>query len=132
MLTCVKRVEAQKAQRAVIDTIIQKDIKHSDKRPTTNILSTRRRCKYCRQEQKPRQCPTYGKRSDKCRKLNHFKEKCRGARGSAVNTIEKETVHKQEHCIKMVNINSVSFNSNHSTIIANLKISSYKSKIAVP
>ena len=32
----------------------------------------------------------------------------------------------------MVNINSVSFNSNHSAIIANLKTSSNKATIAVP
>ena len=60
------------------------------------------------------------------------KEVCRGAKGSLVNTIEKETTHKQEPCIKMVNINLVSFNSNHSVIIANLKTSSNKATIVVP
>ena len=49
-----------------------------------------------------------------------------------VNTIEKETVHRQEPCIEMVNIHSVSFNSNHSAIIANLKTSSNKATIVVP
>ena len=48
---------------------------------------------------------------------------CRGARGSIVYTIEKESVHKQEPGIEMVYINSVSFISSHSTIIANLKAS---------
>ena len=49
-----------------------------------------------------------------------------------VNATEKETVHKQEPGIEMVNINSFSFNSNHSAIIANLKLSSNKTTIAVP
>ena len=49
-----------------------------------------------------------------------------------VNTIEEETVHKQESCIKMVNINSVSFHSHHSTTKANLKTSSNKATTMVP
>ena len=102
------------------------------KRLTTNTLNTRRRCKYCGQEDKLRQCPTYCKRCDKCSKLNHFKQVCRGARASAVNTIEKETVYEQEPCIKTVNINSVSSNYNHFTIIANLKTSSNKTSIVIP
>ena len=62
VLTRAKRVEAQRAQMALFsslhkaknfDVIIQKDIKHREKRPTTNTLSTRR-CKYCRQEHKLR------------------------------------------------------------------------------
>ena len=92
----------------------------------------RRRCKYCRQEHKLRQCPVSCKRCDKCGKLNHFKDICRSARSSAVNTIEKEVVHKQDPGIKMVNINSVNFNSNHSTIIANLNMSSNKATFIVP
>ena len=50
-----------------------------------------------------------------------LQEVCRDARGSGVNTPAKDTVYEQEPCIEMVNINSVSFNSNHYTIIANLK-----------
>ena len=65
----------------------------------------------------------------KCSKLNHFKDVCRCARSSTVNTIEKEAVHKQEPGIKMVNINSVNFNANYSTIITNLKTSSNKAAI---
>ena len=51
---------------------------------------------------------------------------------SMVNTIEKEAVHEKEPEIEMVNINSINFNSNHSTIIANLKTSSNKATIMVP
>ena len=87
------------------DTIIQKGIKHRDKRPTTSTLSTGRRCKYCRQEHQLGWCPPYGKRCDKCGKHNHFKEVYSGPMSSVVNTIEKNTVHEQELGIKMVNIN---------------------------
>ena len=48
-----------------------------------------------------------------------------------LNIIEKETVHEQDPCIEMVNIYSVSFNSNHSTIIANLKTSSNRATIVM-
>ena len=140
VLTWPNRIETQRAQTVVISglyitnnvhTNVQKNVKHTDKRPTTNTFRTRGRCKYCRQEQKLRQCPEYGKRCDECSKLNHFRDICRCVRCNMVNTIEKETVHKQEHGTKMVNMNSVIFNSNHSTI-ANLKISSNKATIMVP
>ena len=84
------------------------------------------------EKHKLRQCPSFGKRCDICGKLNHFKDVCRSARNSVVNTIEKEAIPKQEPGIKMVNINSVNFNSNYSTIIANLKISSNMAMIMVP
>ena len=45
--------------------------------------------------------------------------------------MEKEAVHKQEPGIKMINIISVNFNSNHSAVIANLKTSSNKATIMV-
>ena len=36
------------------DAIIHRDVKHTDKRPTTNTFSMRRRCKCCGQEYKLR------------------------------------------------------------------------------
>ena len=141
MLTRAKGVEAQRAQTVVInilheaksfDAIIQKDVRHTDKKPTTNTFTTQGRCKYCGQPHKLRWCQAYGKRCDKCDKLNHFKDVSRSARSSAVNTIEKEAVNEKEPGIKMVNINSVNFNSNHSAIIANLKTSSNKVTLMMP
>ena len=76
--------------------------------------------------------PSIWQEVERCGKLNHFKEVCIGDGSSAVNTSEKEPVHKQEPCIKMVNICSVSFNSNHSVIITNLKTSSNKATIVMP
>ena len=34
----------------------------------------RRRCKYCGMNTKPRQCPAYGKKCERCYKMKHFKE----------------------------------------------------------
>ena len=49
-----------------------------------------------------------------------------------VNAVVKEDIHEQESGIETVNINSFRFNSNHSTIIAKLKISSKQATIMVP
>ena len=49
-----------------------------------------------------------------------------------IHTTEKEAVHEQEPGFETVNISSVNFNSNHSTIIAKLKTSSNKAAIMVP
>ena len=46
--------------------------------------------------------------------------------------MEKEAKQEKEPGIKMVNINSVRFNWNHSAILANLKTSSNKFTIMVP
>ena len=46
--------------------------------------------------------------------------------------MEKEAEHEQESSIKMVNINSVRCNSNHSAILAELKTVSNKITIMVP
>ena len=106
-------------------------MRDTDKRPTTNTLNTRSRWQYCRQEQ-TEMMPSIWQGVWQCSKLNHFKDVCRGARGSVVNTTERETVHEQEPCIGMVNINSFSFNSNHSAIMAILKTPSNKATIVVP
>ena len=45
--------------------------------------------------------------------------------------MEKEVEQEQGPGIKMVNINSVTFNSNHSAILENLKTSSNKVTIMV-
>ena len=64
--------------------------------------------------------------------MNHFKEVYRSSKGSMVHHIETEDEQKQETDIEMVNINSIRFNSNHFTIIANLKTSPNKVVITVP
>ena len=71
-------------------------------------------------------------RSEKCEKMNCFKEACRSSKGSVVHNIEKEDEQDQETDNEMVNINLVGFNSNHSTIIANLKTPLNKVVITMP
>ena len=110
----------------------EKDVRHTDKKSTSNTFTTQRRCKHFEQEHKLRQCLAYGRRCDKCGKLNHFKDVWRSARSSVVNTTRKEAVHEQEPGTEMVNINSANFNSNHSAIIAKLKTSPNKAIIMVP
>ena len=68
---------------------------------------------------------------EKFKQMNS-KDVCRSARSSALNIIEKETVHETGPGIKVVNINSVNFISNYSTVIPNLKTSSNKAMIMVP
>ena len=125
-----KRMEAQRAQAAVInclfesknfDVITQKESRFRNTTCTSSTVITRKRCKYCRQIHKPGWCLVYGKRCDKCGKLNHFKVVCRGFQSRTFNTIAKEDIYVQESGMEMVNIDSISFNSNHSTKIAKLK-----------
>ena len=61
-----------------------------------------------------------------------FKAVCRGSQTSVVNAVEKEDIQEQEPGIKMVNINLITFNSNHSVIAAKLKTSSKQGTMMVP
>ena len=58
-----KRALAQRAQTVVIsslyetksfDAIVQKDVRHTDKKPTRNTFTMQSRCIYCGQEHKLR------------------------------------------------------------------------------
>ena len=49
-----------------------------------------------------------------------------------VNVVEKEDIHGQESGIKIVNINLISLNSNHSVILAKLKTLSKQATMMVP
>ena len=64
--------------------------------------------------------------------MNHFKEVCRSSKGSTVHYIKIEDEQEQENDVEMVNVNSIRFNTNHSTIIANLNTSLNKVAITVP
>ena len=73
----------------------------------------------------------YSKRCDNCDKINHFNAVCRGSQTIVANAVEKD-IHEQEPGIKMVNISLISFNSNHSTIIAKLETSSKQATMTFP
>ena len=57
---------------------------------------------------------------------------CRGTWSRLVNAIVKEDILEQESAITTININLISFNSNHSMIIAKLKTSSKQATMMVP
>ena len=136
-----KGIEVQRAQAAEIKKLSEvKDFdeinarKHKQNGMKLHAcvnVPTGEKCKYCGSSHAPRQCLAYGKKFTKCNKMNHFREVCRGARGSVVHDIEQESDQKQENHIEMVNINFINFNPNHSVIAANLKTSSNKA-ITVP
>ena len=49
-----------------------------------------------------------------------------------VSVVEKEDIHEKEPGIKMVNINLITFNSNHSMIVAKLETSSKQATMMGP
>ena len=49
-----------------------------------------------------------------------------------MKAVEKEEIDEQEPGIEMININLISFNSNHSMIIGRLKTSSKQATMMVP
>ena len=63
--------------------------------------------------------------------MNHFKDVCRSSKGSPVHNIEKEDEQEQKTNIETENISSVRFDSNHSTIIANLKKKHHQIKVVI-
>ena len=135
-------MEAQRTQTEVISSLHERKafhaieqiyVRHTDKNThRKHIHHAKKRCKYCRHEHELRWCLVHGKRCDKFGQPNHFTDVCRSARSNVVNTIEKEPVHAQEPGIETVNINSVIFYSDHSTLITNLKKLSNKATIMEP
>ncbi|GFN85448.1 polyprotein [Plakobranchus ocellatus] len=55
---------------------------------------SKRTCKQCGSEHKPRQCPAYGKTCHKCKGKNHFATVCRS--GQKNKTPHKTKVHEVE------------------------------------
>ena len=144
MLTWEKRVEVQRAHAALInsihelkknfDALLKKDKeKQGETKSATPVnMPARGRCKYCGQVHKLRQCLACWNKCEKCNKMNHFIEVNRSSKCSAVHNIEIEDEQEQETDIEMLNMNSIRFHSNNSTIIANLKTLSNKVPITVP
>ena len=106
VLTLAKRVEVQRAQAAVInslhelkkfDTILQMDKgKQREAKSATPLkMSARRKCKYCGQVCKLRWCLKHGKKCEKYNKMNHFKEVYRSSKGSMVPNIKKKDEQEQ-------------------------------------
>ncbi|KAG1669986.1 hypothetical protein GQR58_017176 [Nymphon striatum] len=59
---------------------------------TPNDEKLRKNCRFCGMTHKVRQCPAYGKKCDKCQKINHFAKVCK-----SVNVIDKESDSDSEN-----------------------------------
>ena len=57
-----------------------------------------------------------------CQKIGHFKAVCKSRKAREVNKIEQvKNQDEAEKDIKIVSIDSIQFNKNHSALTANLK-----------
>ena len=105
VLVWMKRVNAQRAQAAVMSTITES--KEFDKIKVSipvwtsnprmsikhNTLS-QPTCRYCGSTHPPRQCPAYSKVCTECSKVGHFCRICSSKKTRAVNEIEQETIQE--------------------------------------
>ena len=133
VLAWAKKVEAQRAQAAVMNSITESKafvkikvsrlmFKDSPKTPAPSSIPLWQLCRYCGRSHLHRQCLAYGKTCTECNKIGHFKRVCRSKKTRAVHVVEPETI-QDSACeeVEMVSINSVQFNINHSVLTANLK-----------
>ena len=88
-------------------------------------MPVKQNCRYCVPGHPHRQRLQYREKCTECDNMNHPREACRSKRGKVVHNVEQESNLNQEEKIKidMVNVNSISFNSECSIITANLKTS---------
>ena len=142
VLAWVKRVEVQRAQAVVLNTLtelrqfnrrkVSKWKKEDPARAPVGQTLQWQPCWYCGRVQPPRQCPVYGQMFMGCDKMGHFKKVCCSKRSRAVNEIELET--SQEHSkgeIETVSINSVHMNKNWLLLMVQLKKHAGNSKIII-
>ena len=146
VLGWAKRVEAQGAQSAIMDSLTKTKefdkVKKAKGEPIHNGRNVqtcvkapiKKTCSYCGSSHPPKQSKAYGKMCIDCSKTNHFREVCRSRRNTAVHYIEQVPDHcnVEEDHIDTVNINSFIFNSKWSAITANLKMSSSQVNIIIP
>ena len=107
MLSWAKRVEAQRAQSPIINSLTEAKefdklkvltITHKDspRRHTQTKTPTKQTCRYCGHSHLQRQCLAYGKTYTECCKIGHFRVVCRSRRARAMNEVEQEAVHIQQ------------------------------------
>ena len=142
-LAWAKRVEAQRAQTAVLNTLTESrqfDKVKISKNPKDDIARTavswtvqQRLCRYCGGTHQLRQCPVYDKMCVGCGKKGHFKKVCHSKRSRILNEIEQEMSQEySEGEIEAVSINSVHMNKNWSMLTAKLEMSTGNNKLTVP
>ena len=122
VLGWAKRVEAQRANYAIMDSLTEtkvfdkiKNGKRSNGRnmQTCAKAPTKKSCCYCSSSHPPRQCLAYGKKCADCGKVNHFREVCRSRRNTAVHNKEQvpDQCNIEKDHIDTVKINWIILNS---------------------
>ena len=107
--------------------------KDSPRKSTQTRTPLKQTCRYCGSSHPPRKCPAYRKMIAVCKKIGHFRVVCRSRRTRAIINVEQETVQDDAgENIKLVSINSIQFNKNHSVTTVSLKMSAGQSNITVP
>ena len=104
VLCWVKRIEAQRAQSAIMNSltetkefdklkIMKATYKDSPRRPSTYVKTPAKQiCRYCGCSHPLRQCLAYGKKCTDSSKIGQFRGFCRSRRARAVNEVEQKTV----------------------------------------
>ena len=114
MLVWAKRVEAQRAQVAILNDITETcqfdkvKIAPQTKGRQDRIMhknTNRKPCRYCSGIHVPLQCPAYGKMCARCRKMGHYKDVYRSRKEHVVHEVEVKVVQEsQEEQIEIVSI----------------------------
>ena len=100
VLAWAKRVQAQRAQAAVLNTLIEsrqfdkiklsKKVKESRVRTPMHQNVQQQPCRYCGGTHQPRQCLAHGKTCTVCNKIGHFQKVCHSRKSRVVNEMEEE------------------------------------------
>ena len=143
MLLRARRIEAQRAQAAILSDIteIQKFDKvkvvqkPKNRQETETTCQTYHKwpCKYCGGSHTPRKCPDCKKTCTRCGKMGHFKKVCRSRRDCAGHDVEVEVMKEpQEEDIETVSINSIYLKRNQLLITAHINMQFGKYTTEVP
>ena len=144
VLAWEKRLEMQKAQAAVLDTLtelrqfnkvkITKKPKEDNTRAQGSDTSQQQQCRYCGGTHVPRQCLAYGKICVGCGKSGNFKKVCCSRKkNKAVNEIEVEASQEyNKGKLETVSIDSVHLNKNWSLLMVELEMLAGPNKIVIP
>ena len=98
-----KKVEAQRAQAAILDDIMETcqfdtvKIAPQSKNGQDRIIhktTNRKPCRYCGGTHAPLQCPAYGKTCARCGKMGHYKKVCRSRKEHVIHEIDVEVVQE--------------------------------------
>ena len=142
MLAWAKRVEAQRAQAAILNDIMETckfnkvKIAPLSKEGQDRIMhktTNRKPCRYCSGIHAPQQCAVYGKTCAGCGKMGHYKKVCRSRKECAVHEIDVEVAQEsQDKQIEIVSIDFVHLNRNQSVITAYLDTFAGENKVEIP